>query len=145
MKKKTGKRENLFSVVNYTVLVLTVIAAVYIMANGLGLIDSLDFGAGAYYYADIPQFAKYVDGSYYKSTGFHVGAHYTVPDLRDSSCINSGDGLKEKISKNKVERKACRRVCGGLFQFLNIDWEKKVALEVFCRYHKKTAIFQIAD
>ena len=37
------------------------------MANGLGLIDSLDFGAGAYYYADIPQFAKYVDGSGYTS------------------------------------------------------------------------------
>lgn len=67
MKKKTGKKKNLFSVVNYTVLVLTVIAAVYIMANGLGLIDSLDFGAGAYYYADIPQFAKYVDGSCYTS------------------------------------------------------------------------------
>ena len=26
-----------------------------------------DFGAGAYYYADIPQFAKYVDGSGYTS------------------------------------------------------------------------------
>ena len=68
MKKKTGKKKNLFSVVNYTVLVLTVIAAVYIMANGLGLIDSLNFGAGAYYYADIPQFAKYVDGSCYTSS-----------------------------------------------------------------------------
>jgi len=67
MKKNTGKKKNLFSMVNYTVLVLTVIAAVYIMANGLGLIDSLDFGAGAYYYADIPQFAKYVDGSCYTS------------------------------------------------------------------------------
>ena len=51
MKKNTGKKKNLFSMVNYTVLVLTVIAAVYIMANGLGLIDSLDFGAGAYYTA----------------------------------------------------------------------------------------------
>ena len=48
MKKKTGKKKNLFSMVNYTVLVLTIIAAVYIMANGLGLIDGLDFGAGAY-------------------------------------------------------------------------------------------------
>ena len=67
MKKKTGKKKNLFSIVNYTVLVLTVIAAVYIMANGLGLIDSLDFGAGAYYYADIPEFAKYTDGSAYLS------------------------------------------------------------------------------
>ena len=80
MKKKTGKKKNLFSVVNYTVLVLTVIAAVYIMANGLGLIDSLDFGAGAYYYADIPQFAKYVWIRLH-ITGFHVGAHCTVPDL----------------------------------------------------------------
>ena len=31
MKKKTGKKKNLFSVVNYTVLVLTVIAAVYMV------------------------------------------------------------------------------------------------------------------
>ena len=77
MKKNTGKKKNLFSVVNYTVLVLTVIAAVYIMANGLGLIDSLDFGAGAYYYADIPQFAKYVDGSCYCLL-------YTSPSPRDA-------------------------------------------------------------
>lgn len=35
------------------------------MANGLGLVDSLDFGAGAYYYADIPDFEKYMhDGAY---------------------------------------------------------------------------------
>ena len=67
MKKKPEKRKNLFSVVNYTVLVLTVIAAVYIMANGLRLIDGLYFGAGAYYYADIPQFEKHVDGSCYTS------------------------------------------------------------------------------
>lgn len=33
----------------------------------MGLIDSLDFGAGAYYYADIPEFAKYTDGSAYLS------------------------------------------------------------------------------
>ena len=43
MKKNTEKKKNLISMVKYTVLVLTVIAAVYIMANGLGLIDSLDF------------------------------------------------------------------------------------------------------
>ncbi len=39
----------------------------YIMINHLGLIEELDFGAGAYYYADIPQFAKYVNGSHYIS------------------------------------------------------------------------------
>ncbi len=43
------------------------ITAVYIMANGLGLIDGLDFGAGAYYYADIPQFSKYVDTQHFVS------------------------------------------------------------------------------
>lgn len=39
----------------------------YIMINHLGLVDGLDFGAGAYYYADIPQFAKYVNGDHYVS------------------------------------------------------------------------------
>lgn len=39
----------------------------YIMKNHLGLIDSLDFGAGAYYYADIPEFTKYVNGTHYDS------------------------------------------------------------------------------
>ena len=33
-------------------------AAVYIMIHGLGLNPDLDFGAGAYYYADIPDFQK---------------------------------------------------------------------------------------
>lgn len=39
----------------------------YCMVNHLGLIDSLDFGAGAYYYADIPEFTKYVNGDVYQS------------------------------------------------------------------------------
>lgn len=39
----------------------------YIMGNHLGLIDSLDFGAGAYYYADIPEFSKYINGTHYTS------------------------------------------------------------------------------
>lgn len=30
------------------------------MANRLGLSDQLDFGAGAYFYADIPDYQKYV-------------------------------------------------------------------------------------
>ena len=33
-------------------------AALYIMVRGIGLSDKLDFGAGAYYYADIPEFDK---------------------------------------------------------------------------------------
>lgn len=39
----------------------------YIIVHHLGLIDSLDFGAGAYFYADIPEFSKYVNGQHYIS------------------------------------------------------------------------------
>lgn len=46
---------------------LAILYGVYIMVNHLGLIDSLDFGAGAYYYADIPGFASLVNGSHYTS------------------------------------------------------------------------------
>ena len=47
---------------------VTLFLAVYIMANRLGLSDSLDFGAGSYYYADIPDFEKYVRDDAYQST-----------------------------------------------------------------------------
>jgi len=47
-------------VITIVTVVITLVCALYIMAKGLGLVDSLDFGAGAYYYADIPNFQKYV-------------------------------------------------------------------------------------
>lgn len=59
--KKLGK---IFGV---TFIVAVILLTIYIMANGLGLVDGLDFGAGAYYYADIPQFSKYVNGEHFKS------------------------------------------------------------------------------
>lgn len=61
------KRARIFHILNMVVLMITIVAALYIMAHGMGLMDSLDFGAGAYYYADIPEFAKYTDGSAYLS------------------------------------------------------------------------------
>lgn len=67
MRKRGEKKKNPFCIVNYIVLAIALITAVYIMVNGMGLVDSLDFGAGAYYYADIPEFAKYTDGSWYDS------------------------------------------------------------------------------
>ena len=54
MKKKT-----LFKVITALVAFATLGIAVFIMANHIGLVDSLDFGAGAYYYADIPNFESY--------------------------------------------------------------------------------------
>ena len=47
-------------------VVVTLLTALYIMANGLGLVDSLDFGAGAYFYADIPEFEKYTESTNFK-------------------------------------------------------------------------------
>lgn len=61
------KKNVVFQLVNGCVLAAAIIAVLYIMGNGLGLIDSLDFGAGAYYYADIPEFSKYTDGAWYSS------------------------------------------------------------------------------
>ena len=43
------------------------VLALWIMARGLGLVEGLDFGAGAYYYADIPDFDKIVRGDAYDS------------------------------------------------------------------------------
>ena len=57
----------LFKVATVTLAVVTLLLAVYIMINGLGLVDSLDFGAGSYYYADIPEFQKYVRDDAYNS------------------------------------------------------------------------------
>ena len=40
-------------------------AVVYIMVCGLGLNPDLDFGAGAYYYADIPDYQKTLNWDIY--------------------------------------------------------------------------------
>ncbi|MGN0385101.1 MAG: hypothetical protein ACI4EX_04385 [Lachnospiraceae bacterium] len=68
---KTSKADRIwnriFKIIGIIMAAALLILAIYIMANGLGLVDSLDFGAGAYYYADIPQFSKYVDGEYFVS------------------------------------------------------------------------------
>lgn len=58
----------IFKVTTITVAIVTVIVAIYIMTNGLGLIDSLDFGAGAYYYADIPNYEKIDNGAIYQTS-----------------------------------------------------------------------------
>ncbi len=48
------KRNKTFKVITIVVVVITLVLAVYIMANKLGVVEGYDFGAGAYYYADIP-------------------------------------------------------------------------------------------
>ena len=49
-----SKRKIVARVALLVVGVATLAAVVYIMVRRLGLNPDLDFGAGAYYYADIP-------------------------------------------------------------------------------------------
>ncbi len=44
-----------------------VLGAVLIMSQKWGLIESLPFGGGAYYYTDIPGFEQWMDAVYYPS------------------------------------------------------------------------------
>ena len=59
--------------ITIAVVVITLLLALYIMANRLGLSEELDFGAGAYYYADIPDYEKVVrDDTYHTSVPYWV-------------------------------------------------------------------------
>lgn len=49
-------------------LILLLLLICYVMVHHIGLIDQLDFGAGAYYYADIPGFSKLINRSHYTTT-----------------------------------------------------------------------------
>lgn len=52
---------SIYRAVTVVMIVAVLIAAVYIMINHLGLVEGYDFGVGAYYYVDIPEFEKIVD------------------------------------------------------------------------------------
>lgn len=66
-KKKTGV---IAAAVTLTMVCGT---AIYLMAHRSGLQDDLDFGAGAYYYTDIPDFEKYM-----KWDAFQAGLPFWV-------------------------------------------------------------------
>ena len=62
-----SRRRIVYKVVTILVVVATLGVAAYIMIHRLGLVDTLDFGAGSYYYADIPEFEKVIDTESYDS------------------------------------------------------------------------------
>lgn len=69
MKKKREIWGRVAAVFGIAVLV----ACLWIMLHGIGLSDRLDFGAGAYYYADIPEF--------YESFGVTEAFKPALPDI----------------------------------------------------------------
>ena len=58
----------LYKTVTVIMMVTVIIIAAYIMINRLGLIEGYDFGGGAYYYVDIPEFEKIVDEDAFRTT-----------------------------------------------------------------------------
>ena len=61
------KKKKILNTLGILSIIAILFLTVYCMLNGLGLVDGLDFGAGAYYYADIPEFSKYVNGDHFTS------------------------------------------------------------------------------
>ena len=56
------KGKKIFKIATAVLAVAVLAVAIWIMVRGLGLSPDHDFGAGAYYYADIPDFEKYLGG-----------------------------------------------------------------------------------
>lgn len=54
-------------VITAVTVVITLFCALYIMSRRLGLVPEYDFGAGAYYYADIPQYERVVRDDVYRT------------------------------------------------------------------------------
>lgn len=61
------ERKKIFRTVTVIMAVTVIVLAAYIMINHLGLVDGYDFGGGAYYYVDIPEFEKIVDQDAFKA------------------------------------------------------------------------------
>ena len=61
-------RKKVFRVITVSLVVITLFLCLYIMNRGLGLVDGLDFGAGAYFYADNPQLQDIAEREAYKTS-----------------------------------------------------------------------------
>lgn len=65
MKKNTNRYIRILNALGIACTIAAILCGIYIMVNQLGLIQELDFGAGAYYYADMPGFERLVNGDHY--------------------------------------------------------------------------------
>ena len=59
------KNNKILPAVTAVVAVAVIICAIVIASRQLGVVDGYDFGAGAYYYADIPGFEKILNEDFY--------------------------------------------------------------------------------
>ena len=69
------RRSNkILTAVTVIVAVAAFICAIYIAYRQMGIVEGYDFGAGAYYYADIPGFETLIDEEVY-STQIPIWIH----------------------------------------------------------------------
>ena len=61
-------KDKILPAVTAIMVVAVVICAIVIAARGLGVVEGYDFGAGAYYYADIPGFEKIINDDAFKTS-----------------------------------------------------------------------------
>ena len=54
-------RRNIWRIITAVFCIAVIAVCVWIMSRGKGLNPDLDFGAGAYYYSDIPDYEKTLD------------------------------------------------------------------------------------
>lgn len=64
---KKPAKDIIYKIVTVIMAVAVIVSAAYIMVNRLGLIDGYDFGVGAYYYVDIPDFEKVLPTDAYRT------------------------------------------------------------------------------
>jgi len=62
-----SRKKTFYKVITIILVVVTLGLSAYIMWFHLGLNPDMDFGAGAYYYADIPNFEELLDGEEYQA------------------------------------------------------------------------------
>ncbi|MBP5302107.1 MAG: hypothetical protein J6Y88_02530 [Bacteroidales bacterium] len=60
-------KRRLLKVVTIFAVALAILCSLYIMINGLGLSEKYDFGAGAYYYTDIPDYENVIHDDAYQA------------------------------------------------------------------------------
>lgn len=70
------RKDKIIPMVTAVVAVAVILCAIVIACMRLGLVEGYDFGAGAYYYADIPDFKNIVKEDVYHTDipmWLHVG------------------------------------------------------------------------
>ena len=65
--KKNSPVLKVVGIIGTIIFIIAIITAFYMMYHGMGLLEGFDFGAGQYYYKDIPGWQKYFVPDYYEN------------------------------------------------------------------------------